>query len=173
MPSFIRANYDEHSGRLPRSFSFSVVCRLISVTVLAVVLGALAASCSDLDRRMGEREALDFRRNIVLKNYGNLLPNQRSRMMYHPARTRREIRLTLDDYIRKTARMRAREAVERSGQAAASSQRKALGVGEKSPGVGSAQDGSGKESRTNTGNGGAEAGPPPGDSSPDKEGVDG
>ena len=133
--------------------------------VLGAMLGAVAASCSDRDRRMGEREALDFRRNIVRNNYGNLSPAQRVRIMYHPARTRREIRLTLDDYMRKTAQLRTREKAERSGRAATGSQRKALGIGEGDVG--------GDPAREGPGAGGAEPGPPPDDSSPDKEGADG
>ena len=61
---------------------------------------------------MGEREALDFRRNLVRKNYNALSPAQRSKIMYHPARTRRAVRLTLDEYVRETALRRAREKVE-------------------------------------------------------------
>ena len=63
---------------------------------------------------MGEREALDFRRNIVRKNYRALSSAQRSRIMYHPARTRREVRSTLDKYIRETAAHRTREKAERA-----------------------------------------------------------
>ncbi len=168
MPSFIRANHDELSGRsrrLPRSFSFPALYRLTAVIVLGVVLGAFAASCSDRDRRMGEREALDFRRNLVRNNYGNLSPAQRVRIMYHPARTRGEIRLTLDDYMRKTSQLRVREEAERSGRAATGSQRKALGIGEGDVG--------GDPAREDPGAGGAEPGPPPDDSSSDKEGADG
>lgn len=168
MSFFIRANHDELSGRsrrLPRSFSFPALYRLTAVIVLGAMLGAVAASCSDRDRRMGEREALDFRRNIVRNNYGNLSPAQRVRIMYHPARTRREIRLTLDDYMRKTAQLRTREKAERSGRAATGSQRKALGIGEGDVG--------GDPAREGPGSGGAEPGPPPDDSSPDKEGADG
>ena len=62
---------------------------------------------------MGERDALDFRRKIVRKNYKVLSPAQRAKIMYHPARTRREVRSTLDKYIRETADLRARETVER------------------------------------------------------------
>ena len=168
MPSFIRSNHDGLSGRsrrLLRSFSFPVLYRLTAVIVLGVVLGAVAVSCSDRDRRMGEREALDFRRNIVRNNYGNLSPAQRVRIMYHPARTRRKIRLTLDDYMRKTAQLRAREAAKRSGRAATGSQRKPLGIGERDVG--------GDPAREGPGAGGAEPGSPPADSSPDKEGADG
>jgi hypothetical protein len=150
---------------LPCSFSFPALYRLTAVIVLGLVLGAFAVSCSGRDRRMGEREALDFRRNLVRNNYGNLSPAQRVRIMYHPARTRREIRLTLDDYMRKTSQLRAREEAERSGRAATGRQRKALGIGEGDVGGDPAREGSGT--------GGVEPGPPPDDSSSDKEGADG
>ena len=61
---------------------------------------------------MGEREALDFRRNLVRKNYNALSPAQRSKIMYHPARTRGAVRVTLDKYIRETAGRRTREKAE-------------------------------------------------------------
>ena len=173
MPSFIQSNHDGRSRRLPRSFSFPVLYRLTAVIVLGVALGAVVASCSDRDRRMGEREALDFRRNLVRNNYGNLSPAQRVRIMYHPARTRHEIRLTLDDYMRKTAQLRAREAAESSGRGATGSQRKALGIGEGGAGGDPAREGPGTEPGTGPGAGGAEPGSPPADSSPDKEGADG
>ena len=77
---------------------------------------------------MGEREALDFRRNIVRKNYAALSAPQRSNIMYHPARTRRAVRSTLDKYIRETAARRTREKAERASEIRAAGRQGSPGV---------------------------------------------
>tara|TARA_B100000809_G_scaffold244007_1_gene269528 strand:- start:15 stop:395 length:381 start_codon:yes stop_codon:yes gene_type:complete len=89
---------------------------------MALAMATVVSSCGGGDRRMGEREALDFRRNIVRKNYETLSASQRSKIMYHPARTRREVRFTLDKYIRETAVRRTRKKAEHASTIRAASQ---------------------------------------------------
>ncbi len=171
VPSFIRTKLQQCSRVFPGAASSclpdSRLRALARAAVLVGLMGAVAVSCSDGNRRLGEREALDFRRNLVRKNYGDLSPDQRWRVMYHPARTKREIRSTLDGYMKDTARRRMAEAVGSSGQA---------GVG----GVGSASEvrvdegkSSGDESgQENPGGDETEAGSSGDDSSSDKEAGD-
>ena len=115
---------------------------------------------------MGEREALDFRRNIVRKNYGGLSPDQRWRVMYHPARTRREIRSTLDSYLKDTARRRRAEAAAGSGSVSRPNSR---------PNSGPLEEGkssAGESGQEIPGTGEAEASPSTDDSSPDNKAGD-
>ena len=95
-------------------FSAKVLLRTVLPVAMALAMATAVSSCGGGDRRMGEREALDFRRNIVRKNYAALSASQRSNIMYHPARTRRAVRFTLDKYIRETAVRRTREKAERA-----------------------------------------------------------
>jgi len=169
--SFIRTKLQQCSRTFPGAASSclpdSRLRAFVRVAALVVIVGAVAVSCSDGNRRLGEREALDFRRNLVRKNYGDLSPDQRWRVMYHPARTKREIRSTLDDYMKDTARRRMAEAAGGSGQAGGSD-------------VGSASEvrvdegkNSGDESgQENPGGGEAEADSSGDDSSSDKEAGD-
>ncbi len=171
VPSFIRTKLQQCSRVFPSTASSclpdSRLRASARVAVLVVLMGAVAVSCSDGSRRLGEREALDFRRNLVRKNYGDLSPDQRWRVMYHPARTKREIRSTLDSYMKDTARRRMAEAAGGSGQDGAG-------------GVGSASEvrvDEGKSSgdepgQENPGGDETEAGSSGDDSSSDKEAGD-
>lgn len=107
------------------SSSAQVLLRSTRVVVMVSAMLSVLVSCSEQGRRMGEREALDFRRNLVRRNYGDLSPAQRSRIMYHPSRTKREVRVTLDGYVRETAERRTREAAEFSGRARTGAQQDA------------------------------------------------
>ena len=87
--------------------------------------------------------------------------------MYHPARTKREIRSTLDDYMKDTARRRMAEAAGGSGQAGGS------GVGSASEvRVDEGKDSGDESGQENPGGGEAEADSSGDDSSSDKEAGD-
>ena len=87
--------------------------------------------------------------------------------MYHPARTKREIRSTLDGYMKDTARRRMAEAAGGSGQAGAS------GVGSASEvRVDEGKNSGDEPGQENPGGDEAEASPSGDDSSSDKEAGD-
>jgi len=175
VPSFIRAMFQRCSRCIPGIASSCLLKSgpraIARAAVLVVFMGAIAVSCSDRDRRMGEREALDFRRNIVRKNYGGLSPDQRWRVMYHPARTRREIRSTLDSYLKDTARRRRAEAAAGSGQTGSGN----VSRPNSGPNSGPLEEGkssAGESGQEIPGTGEAEASPSTDDSSPDNKAGD-
>ena len=104
-------------------FSAKALLRTALPLAVALAMATAVSSCGGGNRRMGEREALDFRRNLVRKNYNGLSPAQRAKIMYHPARTRGAVRLTLDKYIRETADRRTREKAEGASAIRAAGQR--------------------------------------------------
>jgi hypothetical protein len=161
----------------------AVMARAIArTTVLVILMGAFTVSCGDKNRRMGERESLDFRRNLVRKNYGGLSPDQRWRVMHHPGRTKREIRSTLDSYLKDTVRRRQAEAAAGSGRTGAgragAGQTGAGRTGAEdvvSPGEAPAVEGESRgadSGREDPGSGEAEAGSSTDDSSPDRKAGD-
>ena len=135
MHTSIRASLRSLRGRsrvlsCPPPFSAQALSLLRSAVVVVMVFALASAlvSCGERDRRMGESEALDFRRNLVRKNYGALSPSQRTRIMYHPSLAKRYVRLTLEEYLSETAQRRAWEKAERAGTLRGGTQRDVSGV---------------------------------------------
>jgi len=99
-------------ARFREGRSRDVAVRLAAwVPFLAPVLLLVSpVGCSDRDRRMGEFEALEYRRDLVRGHYAELSPQQRRDLMYHPGRTARQIDRTFDAYRRQFAEQQARDA---------------------------------------------------------------
>ena len=116
---------------------------LLSVRALvvlgALVLGALAsAGCADRDRRLTEYEALEYRKQLVRGSQGQLSEEQVHRLMYHPARTPREIDSNFEKLQSEFVEQQARDAAawsesRRAAREAGAGLSEGVGDGDYSP----------------------------------------
>ncbi len=66
--------------------------------------------CGGTSRRLSEREALQYKRELIFSKKREIAPGQARQLFYHPARTRDEIDRAFEVYAEKYAQEKAREA---------------------------------------------------------------
>lgn len=66
--------------------------------------------CGGASRRLSEREALQYKRELIFSKKREIAPGQARQLFYHPARARDEIDRAYEGYAEQYAQEKAREA---------------------------------------------------------------
>ena len=85
-----------------------------ALCLVALTGGGLVAltGCVDKDRRMGEYESMQYRKQLIKKHHFELSPRQQRDLWHHPGRTQNQIDHTLADYRRSFREQQARDAAD-------------------------------------------------------------
>ena len=92
------------------------VARAWCCLVLCAGLGAGSSGCSSSSRRLSERETLQYKTQLVRSRRSEISPAKAEKLLYHPARTQREIDRAFDELALEQAREAARDNAERAKQ---------------------------------------------------------
>lgn len=71
--------------------------------LLLALVGATAMGCSNSARRLNERETIQYKLHLARERRSEISPGKVDKLMYHPARTPREIDRAFDDLAREHA----------------------------------------------------------------------
>lgn len=93
----------------------------MALLLLGVTLGGVCAGCGDRSRRLGEREALEYKTALLRSRQAEVSPGQTKRFFYHPARTPAEIDRAFNDLAREHAADAVRERAAFTGSSSGGS----------------------------------------------------